>query len=49
VRSIIEEVASRLEGKPGDKAQLARRVFEEVAIGEEFVEFLTLPAYEHIS
>jgi malate synthase len=49
VRSIIEEVASRLEGQPGDNAQLARRVFEEVAIGEEFVEFLTLPAYEHIS
>jgi hypothetical protein len=26
----------------------ARGLFEEVALGDEFVEFLTLPAYEHL-
>ena len=26
----------------------ARALFEQVALGDEFVEFLTLPAYEHI-
>jgi len=51
VRSIVEEVVSHLEaeGQPGDNLHLARKIFEEVAVGEDFVEFLTLPAYEHIS
>ena len=31
----------------GDYAE-ARGLFEQVALGDEFVEFLTLPAYEHI-
>jgi len=26
----------------------SRALFEEVALGEELVEFLTLPAYEHL-
>jgi malate synthase len=30
------------QGRPED----TRRVFEQVALGEEFPEFLTLPAYE---
>ncbi len=32
------------EGRP----ELSRRLFEQVALGDEFVEFLTLPAYEEL-
>jgi len=42
-RTIEEEVA-----KLGSGYDEARELFEQVALGEEFVEFLTLPAYEHI-
>jgi malate synthase len=38
-----EEIA-----KLGDGYDEARELFEQVATGEEFVEFLTLPAYEHL-
>jgi malate synthase len=44
-RAIAEETA-KLAGAPG--LDEARALFEEVATGEEFVEFLTLPAYEHL-
>ena len=44
VERAIEEETAKLEG---DVAE-ARELFEQVALGEEFVEFLTLPAYEHI-
>ena len=42
-RAIDEEVAKL----GGDYAE-ARELFEQVALGDEFVEFLTLPAYERI-
>ena len=42
-RAIEEEIASL-----GDGYDEARELFEQVALGDEFVEFLTLPAYEHI-
>ena len=42
-RTIEEEVA-----KLGDGYDEARGLFEQVALGDEFVEFLTLPAYERI-
>lgn len=42
-RTIDEEVA-----KLGDGYDEARELFEQVALGDEFVEFLTLPAYERI-
>jgi len=42
-RAIEDEVA-----KLGDGYDEARELFEQVALGDEFVEFLTLPAYEHI-
>jgi malate synthase len=42
-RAIDEEV-----GKLGDGYDEARELFRMVALGEEFVEFLTLPAYERI-
>jgi malate synthase len=50
VRSIADEVIDGLEaeGRSDPTLGLARRIFEEVALGEEFVEFLTFPAYEHI-
>jgi malate synthase len=38
------ETAQFGEGRWGD----ARAVFDEVALGDEFPEFLTLPAYEHL-
>ena len=38
-----EEIATR-----GDGYDEARRLFEQVATGDEFVEFLTLPAYERL-
>ena len=44
VEAAIEEEIAKLDGDYTE----ARELFEHVALGEEFVEFLTLPAYEHI-
>src|SRR5688572_16369285 len=44
VEAAIEEEIAKLDG---DYAE-ARELFEQVALGDEFVEFLTLPAYERI-
>jgi malate synthase len=44
IEAAIEEEIAKLDG---DYAE-ARDLFEQVALGEDFVEFLTLPAYEHI-
>jgi malate synthase len=44
VEAAIEEEVAKLDG---DYAE-ARELFEQVALGDEFVEFLTLPAYERI-
>jgi malate synthase len=41
-RAVGEEAVAS--GRPDD----ARTIFERVALGEEFVEFLTLPAYEYL-
>ncbi|MGD2100635.1 MAG: malate synthase A [Acidimicrobiia bacterium] len=52
VRSIADQVVSELEADPAwDTSSLhdARKVFEEVALSDEFVDFLTLSAYEHIN
>jgi malate synthase len=35
-------------GAPGNRLDEARGLFDEVALTDEFVEFLTLPAYTHI-
>jgi malate synthase len=45
-RAIAEETA-KLDGTPA--LDEARELFEQVALGDEFVEFLTLPAYERLS
>src|SRR5687768_1926744 len=44
VEAAIEEEIAKLDGDYTE----ARELFEQVALGEEFVEFLTLPAYERI-
>jgi malate synthase len=44
VERAIEEEVGKLDG---DYAE-ARELFEQVALGDDFVEFLTLPAYERI-
>jgi len=44
VRAIAGEVAAEL----GDGADPARELFEEVALGDELVEFLTLPGYDRL-
>lgn len=52
ILSIVEEVVDRLEGEGHPHAEhlpTARKLFEEVALGEQFVDFLTLPAYELIN
>jgi len=49
VRSLLDEVKGQLGGevKP-ELLQPAVELFEEVALADEFVDFLTLPAYERI-
>jgi malate synthase len=52
IRSLAETLVDRLEmhGHPHrDQLPTARKLFEEVALGEQFVDFLTLPAYELIN
>jgi len=43
---VVAEETAKLEGLPG--LDEARALFEQVATGDEFVEFLTLPAYERL-
>jgi malate synthase len=52
IRSMAGTLVDRLEGGEnpyGDRLPVARKVFEDVALGESFVDFLTLPAYELIN
>ncbi len=52
IRSIVQDVVDRLEGEDHphrEQFSTARKLFEEVALGERFVDFLTLPAYELIN
>ena len=54
VRVVIDEELARLRAEFGDevfersRADEARELFEQVALGDEFVEFLTIPAYERL-
>jgi malate synthase len=47
VEQILDEEIAKLPGQPSDYAA-GRALFVEVAIADEFVEFLTLPAYERM-
>ncbi len=52
IGSLAEDVVNELTeiGHPHqEQLELARKLFEEVALSEHFVDFLTLPAYEHIN
>ncbi|MFD1211501.1 malate synthase A [Arthrobacter sp. GCM10027362] len=46
VRELLEEEFARMPRFDGDRFDDAREIFEEVALGQEFPAFLTLPAYE---
>jgi malate synthase len=46
-RSLFDEQQAKLAGQPGS-FDLARRLMEQIALRQEFTEFLTLVAYEHL-
>jgi malate synthase len=54
VRQVEREELAKLRESLGDQAfnagrfEEARQIFEEVALGEPFVDFLTLPAYARL-
>jgi malate synthase len=54
VRATIDEELEKIREDVGEKVFLksrpdeARALFEQVALGDELVEFLTLPAYDYI-
>ena len=47
VRRVIDEEVAGI-GRAGERLDDARRLFEQVALADEFPDFLTLPAYELI-
>ncbi|MBV8259294.1 MAG: malate synthase A [Actinobacteria bacterium] len=47
-RDDVRRVTDEEVGKLGDGYEEARALFDQVATGDEFVEFLTLPAYERL-
>jgi malate synthase len=49
VRSIADEVVAEEEKGELTEVHAARKIFEEVALSDDFVDFLTLPAYELIN
>jgi malate synthase len=51
VERVIDEEAERFRAELGDgewRLDEAREIFEQVALGEQFEEFLTLPAYDYL-
>jgi malate synthase len=51
VERVIDEEVDRFRGELGEgewRVDEAREIFEQVALGERFVEFLTLPAYDYL-
>jgi malate synthase len=50
VRTVLAETRKELDGViPAEQLDLAVELFEQVALADEFPDFLTLPAYEHIA
>jgi malate synthase len=47
VERIVDEEIAKLAGEPGDYDE-ARATFVDVAIADDFVDFLTLAAYERM-
>ncbi|MBV9485391.1 MAG: malate synthase A, partial [Frankiaceae bacterium] len=54
VRKVADDVTAEIRSELGDEAYdqgrwaEAREVFEEVALADDFVDFLTLPAYDRL-
>jgi malate synthase len=49
VRSVLGETVDALRDQvPEQNLELARTLFEETAVNDHFLDFLTLPAYQHI-
>jgi malate synthase len=48
VRDVLAQTRAALAGEVGDRLDEACELFESVALGDQFVDFLTLPAYELI-
>jgi malate synthase len=48
VQQLEEEELAKIDAVPGNRLGQARELLDTVALSEEFVEFLTLPAYERI-
>ncbi len=54
VREVLDEEMERIRAEVGDEVwekgrpQETREIFERVALGDDFPEFLTLPAYEYL-
>ena len=48
VERLVEEEVAKLPGEPGDYAE-ARAIFSEVAVADEYVDFLTLSAYDRMA
>jgi malate synthase len=48
VDRIVEEEVAKLDGDPQQYAE-ARALFMEVAVADDFADFLTLPAYERMA
>src|SRR5699024_97493 len=48
ITEITEEEIAKLPGEPGDYDQ-AKRTFLDVAVAEDYVDFLTIPAYERMN
>jgi malate synthase len=55
VRRVVDDELASIRAELGDEAfeagrfDAARELFEQVALADDFVEFLTLPAYESIA
>ncbi len=47
VERVVEEEVARLPGEPADYRE-ARELFVQVAVADDYVDFLTLAAYEHM-
>jgi malate synthase len=48
VRKIVDEEVAKLQREDLPRLKQARTLFERVALADDFPEFLTLPAYEHL-
>jgi malate synthase len=54
VRKVLDEEMAKIRAEVGDEVwekgrpDETRAVFERVALGDDFPEFLTLPAYEYL-